>query len=102
MAHDEPHLRVEVVYSTADGLIIQEKLQMASGATLAHALQKSCLLERQPELWHAPCGIWGRLCKHDQVLRDQDRIEIYRPLVLDPKEARRQRQSKQGKASKKA
>ncbi len=95
MAIDNSLWVVELVHSSVDGLLTQERLQLAPGATVAHALQKSRLLECQPGILEAPCGIWGRLCEHDQVLRHQDRVEIYRPLALDPKEARRQRYTQQ-------
>lgn len=91
MGADEVRLVVEVVYSPAAGSVDAVTLHLCSGATVAQALQNSGLLERYPELAQAPCGIWGRLCERHQVLRDLDRVEVFRPLKVDPKEARRQR-----------
>jgi putative ubiquitin-RnfH superfamily antitoxin RatB of RatAB toxin-antitoxin module len=67
---------------------------MPQEATVLQALQESGLLTLCPEidLAGSRIGVWGKLKKLDDRLRDQDRIEIYRPLRVDPKEARRQRQ----------
>ena len=52
------------------------------------------LLERHPQAGGLAVGIWGRKVERSTVLRDQDRVELYRPLLCDPKEARRQRYRK--------
>ena len=67
--------------------------QLPSGATLVEALQASGVLERHPgiELATAKVGVWGKLAALDTPLRDGDRVELYRPLMVDPKEARRLR-----------
>jgi len=68
-------------------------LSLASGATAGDAVRASGLLERHPEidLRHQPIGIHGRVVTVRTLLRDGDRVEIYRPLAVDPKEARRRR-----------
>ncbi len=77
-------------------------LTLALGATVTDAIDASGLPERHPsaDLERVPVGIWGRLCERDDVLRDRDRVELYRPLQVDPKEARRLRQRAQGSLKK--
>jgi len=68
-------------------------LTMPEGATVDAAIKASGLLERFPEiaLSELKAGIFGEVCKLDQPVQEADRIEIYRPLIHDPKDARRQR-----------
>lgn len=68
-------------------------LALPAGATVADALAGSRLASRHPEidLARSPVGIFGRRVARDRVLADGDRVEIYRRLVADPKEARRRR-----------
>ena len=89
--------RVEVIYSPAPRQIDCVKLDVAEGATVLHALRESRLLERHPQidLASAKVGVWGRVAPLSQVLREGDRVEVYRPLTVDPKEARRQRYRRQ-------
>ena len=88
-----PLLAVIVVFSPGPDRVIEAELQVAVGATVGEALAASGLALRHPDLalgtW--PCGVWGRPCSHGTLLRDQDRVELYRPLRVDPKEARRRR-----------
>ncbi|HEY8708231.1 MAG TPA: RnfH family protein [Burkholderiaceae bacterium] len=86
-------LSVRVVYSARAGEVDEVPLSMLAGATVADALHQSGLQQRHPgvDLSAASIGIWGALCRRDDVLRDRDRVEVYRSLVVDPKEARRQR-----------
>lgn len=92
-------LNVSVVYSPRAGEVDEVQLSLAAGATVAEALQHSGLSQRHAglDLGAAPMGIWGVLCRRDDVLRDGDRVEVYRPLQVDPKEARRQRYRSQVK-----
>lgn len=74
---------------------------MQQGATVVQALEQSGLLTECPEINlrdHTAfgVGIWGRKTTLSHELRDLDRVEIYRPLVVDPKVARRERFQKQG------
>lgn len=92
MAPADGGLSVEVVYCAAPGHTDRVLVQLAGGATLADALRMSGLLQRhslQPERLNV--GVWGRVQVLGWLLRDGDRVEIYRPLQVDPKEARRQR-----------
>ncbi len=70
--------------------------------TIAAAIKLSGILEKHPEIdpEKTKVGIFGKLSKADTVLRDKDRIEIYRPLIADPKEVRRKR-AEEGKVMKK-
>lgn len=89
-------LQVEVVFSPAPRQVQVVALALAAGSTVADALRASGLLERHalaPEALQV--GVWGRLQRPGWPLRAGDRIEIYRPLTVDPKEARRQRYKRQ-------
>lgn len=68
-------------------------LDLAEGSDVAAALQAARVAELFPELGLAECevGIWGRVCARDQVLREGDRVEVYRSLAADAKAMRRER-----------
>ncbi len=68
-------------------------LDVEEGTTVRQAIEKSGIQRRFPEVdpARAPVGIFGRLARPDALLRDGDRVEIYRPLIADPKDARRER-----------
>jgi putative ubiquitin-RnfH superfamily antitoxin RatB of RatAB toxin-antitoxin module len=85
-------VNVEVAYAKLEEQAIVV-LQMQEGTTVESAIKASGLLERFPEIVSSElnAGIFGAACKLDQPVIEGDRIEIYRPLVHDPKEARRQR-----------
>lgn len=89
-------LAVEVAYAPQGAPVDLTCLTMPQGSTLAQAVAASGVLERHglgPA--HAAVGIWGRRARPDTRLREGDRVELYRALVCDPKEARRQRQQRQ-------
>ncbi|MDZ7592340.1 MAG: RnfH family protein [Rubrivivax sp.] len=88
-------LRVEVVYCPRPGVTDRVALTLPAGTTAAGALRASGMAQRHG-LSEASLqlGIWCRVCEPGTPLRDRDRVEIYRPLVVDPKEARRQRYSR--------
>ena len=85
-------VQATVVYA-APGGTWQRTVSVPLGATLADAVAASGVLADNPELRSRPLdlGVFGRPWPPDRVLRDGDRVEIYRPLVVDPKEARRVR-----------
>jgi uncharacterized protein len=85
-------LTVEVIYALA-GAEDVVTLRLAPGATLRDAVLRSGVLERHPEIDLAvqKLGIFGEPAAADRPLADGDRVEIYRALVTDPKEARRRR-----------
>ena len=91
-------INIEVVYALPHEQILL-KQAVPSGTTVAEAIQASGVLHKHPEIDLASnkLGIFGKLTKADTLLRDKDRIEIYRPLIADPKEVRRKR-AEQGKA----
>lgn len=91
-------IEILVAYAPAAGLVCEIALRLPAGSTVAQALQASGLAGKFPELdlAHAPVGVWGRKAAREQVLRSQDRVEVYRPLRVDPKLARRERFAKQG------
>jgi uncharacterized protein len=86
-------LSVTVAYSAAPRQLDVVELTLAPGATVAWAIEQSGLQARHANINLAvqKIGVWGHLCALDHVLRDFDRVEIYRPLLVDPKEARRLR-----------
>ncbi|MCL2887209.1 MAG: RnfH family protein [Betaproteobacteria bacterium] len=94
-------LDIEVCYAQADKQELV-RLRLPAGATVEQALQASGLLGKYPEidLEKNKFGIYAKLAKSDAVLRDRDRVEIYRPLLADPKAVRRQRAA-EGKTMKK-
>lgn len=94
-------INVEVVYALPHEQVLL-KLQLPQGATVAEAVRASGIAEKHPEIDLAQnkFGIYGKLTKADAVLRDKDRVEIYRPLIADPKEVRRKR-AEEGKVMKK-
>jgi uncharacterized protein len=95
MGRVEP-LTVTVVYSPRAGDVDEVVLVLPEGATVADALRASGLLQRHPGLdTNAPLGVWGALVAPGALLRERDRVEVYRPLQVDPKEARRLRQRNQ-------
>ena len=85
-------IRVEVAYA-GEGAQYLLPVEVAAGATVSEAIACSWILEQCPEidLERNRVGIFARLCGLDNVLEDGDRVEIYRPLLIDPKEARRRR-----------
>lgn len=104
MARAEPvSLRVEIAYSPKARVVDRVELSLAGPCTVGEALRQSGLLQRHPEidLERQRVGVWGRPRRVDDLLSDGDRVEIYRALQVDPKEARRQRQRRQsGRAPK--
>ena len=94
-------IRVEVVYALpAKQEIIA--IKVAPGTTVRQAIEASGILEKYPEIDIAKnkLGVFAKLTKPDVVLRDRDRVEIYRPLIADPKDVRRKR-AEEGKVMKK-
>lgn len=87
-----PEVRVTVV-CCAPGWEDLTEVTLPAGATVADAIRASGVLDRRPEMAAAApdVGIWGRACALAQRLEDGDRVELYRPLTVDPKEARRVR-----------
>lgn len=92
---------IEVVLSCSPAAreVFEQTLQLAPGTTLAEALSASGLSLQFPDLdWrHAMTpGIWGKAAGWEQPLKNGDRVELCRPLTMDPKVARRERFQRQG------
>lgn len=98
MARVDGGVAVSVAYSPRAGVVDEVAVELAAGATLVDALRASGLLERHPQIDLAvlKVGVWSEIRSLDAPLRERDRVEIYRPLQIDPKEARRLRQGRQG------
>jgi len=101
--HDKT-IQVEVVY----GLAHKQKLLLVpvnQGTTVEQAIVESGILTLFPEidLSENKVGIWNKAVKLSTILEKSDRIEIYRPLIADPKEVRKRRAEKaklEGRADK--
>lgn len=95
-------INVEVTYALAHRQEVV-KVQVPAGATVRDAVDASGLLGRHPEInldGDNKVGIYAKLTRLDAALRDRDRVEIYRPLIADPKAVRKKR-ADEGKAMKK-
>jgi uncharacterized protein len=94
-------LFVEVAYATPEKQVIL-KVEVPAGATAQQAVERSGILEQFPEIDLAKnkLGIFGKATAASTELRAGDRVEIYRPLIADPKEVRKQRAA-EGKKMKK-
>ena len=85
-------LRIQVAYARPERQEVRS-LELPAGTTARSAVRQAGLESVFPEIDpdNAPLGIYGRHVQDDQPLRSGDRVEIYRPLEIDPREARRQR-----------
>ena len=99
-ADGAPTLRVAVACSPSPGSAFEVEVELTGPATAWDAVRASGVLERWPELAAAPpsIGVWGRATSADAAIGDGDRVELYRPLTLDPQEARRRRAAKARRA----
>ncbi len=90
-----PAISVEVIYALANHQTIVH-VHLDSTATVRQAINASGILQAHPEidLEHMSVGIWSKPANLDDALLDGDRVEIYRPLIADPKIVRRQRAGK--------
>ncbi len=97
----ESSIMVEVAYATPHEQVILN-LNVARGATVQQAVDQSGILTRFPEidLTVNKVGVFGKAASLDTRLAAGDRVEVYRPLIADPKEARKRRAA-EGKAMKK-
>lgn len=81
---------IEIVFATPDSQVLV-KVSLPGNATVADAIEASGLKSRFPthDLDACAAGIWGSVVQREQRLRNGDRVELYRPLRIDPREARR-------------
>jgi putative ubiquitin-RnfH superfamily antitoxin RatB of RatAB toxin-antitoxin module len=98
MAESTQKLAVEVAYAKPEAQVIIP-IEVEQGTTVQQAIELSGILEQFPEidLKQNKFGVFGKIAKGDTELRDRDRVEIYRPLIADPKESRRRRAAKKEK-----
>ena len=94
----DERLNITLVYSPAPRQVREWSVELPAGSTAAQALAACGLLAEFPELASSrpALGVWGKKTSLRQVLCDLDRVEVYRPLRVDPKVARRERFNKQG------
>lgn len=83
-------IRVEVAFADPQRQILRA-VEVAADATVADAIDASAIVRELPGFVAAGYGIFGRAAGLQTRLRDGDRVEIYRPLQIDPKQARRKR-----------
>ena len=100
MAEMPATITVEVCYARTDRQFLLP-LNVAEGTTIQQAIEHSGIVGLAPEIdisvWRV--GIYSKLKALDTVLRQHDRIEIYRPLIADPKDSRRRRADKSAKGA---
>jgi putative ubiquitin-RnfH superfamily antitoxin RatB of RatAB toxin-antitoxin module len=91
----QDQLQVYVLYATPQQEFIHP-MRVEPGTTVGQAIERSGVLQRFPEisLVTQPVGIYGKKKTLDTPLRERDRVEIYRPLLADPKDSRRKRAAK--------
>jgi hypothetical protein len=98
-------ITLELLVGAGPRLIISRPLQLPAGSTVAHAMQAALHLSQSdealaqalaamPKPWLV--GVWNKKVAVNRVLQSGDRLELYRPLTVDPKVARRERFKKQG------
>lgn len=102
MADPAPRVSIQVCYARPQQQFLIEHV-VDAGTTIQQAIESSGIIEQAPEIdisvWRV--GIYGKIRTLDSVVREQDRIEIYRPLIADPKDSRRRRASKNERNEKK-
>jgi uncharacterized protein len=92
---------IEIVYALPERQRVVRLVLPATGLTAAAAVERSGLLDEFPELRERPLmlGIFGTICAPEHALRDRDRVEIYRPLRVDPRAQRRERAARTARSS---
>ncbi len=90
-------LSIEVI-CVAKGREVHRNIEVSDGTTLGEAVDQSGIIEQFPDfdIVKARKGIFGTLRSESWLLKDRDRVEIYQPLIFDPREARRRRAAAQG------
>jgi len=91
MAHAEVgRVEIEVVYAEPDRQVVIA-LSLEKGATVGNAIARSGIAAEVPDVASRRLGIFSRIVTPNAVLQDGDRVEVYRALLVDPKDARRRR-----------
>ncbi len=97
-----PDIQLEVVYALPEKQYLRQ-LTLPEGSTVQQAIDASGLLTLRPDIdlqHNNKVGIFSRTVKLDEVVKQGDRVEIYRPLLMDPKELRRIRAERSADAKK--
>lgn len=83
-------MQVEIVFALPDRQVLR-CIEVEEGASVADVIRRSRIAQQFPDagLDGLQAGVWGRLVDRAHIVRDGDRVELYRPLEIDPKEARR-------------
>ncbi|MBJ3816749.1 RnfH family protein [Shimwellia pseudoproteus] len=91
-------MHIEVIYALPQKQYLR-RVVLPAGATVEEAIHASGIIELRPEIDLASnkVGIYSRAVKLTDVLQDGDRVEIYRPLIADPRALRRERAEKSAK-----
>jgi uncharacterized protein len=89
-------MNITLVYASAPRTVHELALEVPHACSLGQALTLSGWMELYPEVHSLPTGIWNRKAPRDRLLREGDRVEVYRDLRVDPKVARRERFAGQG------
>ena len=99
----EAMLPIEVVYATAEQQVMLA-FEVPAGTVAGEAVRLSGIAAQLPgvAVHDCPLGIFGKVVVPESVLQAGDRVELYRPLLADPKEARKQRAAKVARVFKKA
>lgn len=82
---------IEIVYSPEQAVVIQYYVPWCAQMTVADAIHQANIQEQYPESFDYPVGIFSKRVSRDTLVKPGDRIEFYRPLLIDPKEKRRMR-----------
>lgn len=90
--HSAKQILVEVAYATPEKQLIKV-LSVSEGVTAQEAVLQSGIAEHfeDIDLTRAKLGVFGKVVSHDHILSASDRVEIYRPLIVDPKQVRKER-----------
>lgn len=89
-------MNITLLYASAPRTVHEQTLQVPEACRLGQALALSGWLDLHPEVSMLPTGIWNQKAARETILRDGDRVEVYRLLRVDPKVARRERFVGQG------
>ncbi|KTD62555.1 RnfH family protein [Legionella spiritensis] len=84
-------INVELIYIASDQVVTHLRMTVAEGTTVGEAIARSGLVASHPETSDLPVGVFSRTVSGDTILKNGDRMEIYRPLTIDPKQKRRDR-----------
>lgn len=84
-------INVELIYIASDQVVTHLRMTVEEGTTVGEAVARSGLAASHPETGDLPVGVFSRTVSGDTILKNGDRMEIYRPLTIDPKQKRRDR-----------